>query len=93
MPIKNLTQGTAFTVGMVGGILLFIGLNFYSMSAHWRGVDQWGTPGIPFPFINGTGNLFRVVSIAGLFADTAFALCVSFCIGVATKSVWKEISN
>ena len=93
MPLSNLIRGNAFQLGFFTGILLFIGLNLYSMSAHWGGIDLWGWPGIPFPFLDGAGSIFSVISWIGLCADIASALSVSFCIGVTTKSVWNGISN
>lgn len=93
MAIKNLTQGNSFQAGFFSGILLFVGLNFYDMSAHWQGIDLWGWPGIPFPFLAGAGGLFDIISWIGLLADIVFALAMSFCIGVTAKAVSNEISN
>ena len=93
MPLNRLTHHTSFAVGMFTGILLFAGLNFYDISAHYQGIDLWGCPGIPFPFVCGAGNIFGIIEWPGLFADITFALAMSFCIGVTSKSVWEEISK
>ena len=93
MPMKSLVQGTAFKVGFFSGIILFVGLNFYSMAMHWKGLDLWGWPGIPFPFLDGFGDVFSAISWGGLLADIVFALALSFCIGVTVKSVSTEISK
>ena len=93
MSSKTLAHGVPFTLGLFTGILLFAGLNIYDMSAQWQGIDLWGCPGIPFPFACGAGDLFGIIEWWGLFADIAFALVLSFCMGVTSKSVWEEISN
>ena len=91
MPIKNLIRSNAFQLGFFSGILLFLGLNLYDMSAHWQGIDLWGWPGIPFPFLAGAGGLFDVISWPGLIADIIFALAMSFCIGITAKVISQEI--
>lgn len=66
---------TAFICGFILGILLFIGLNIYSVALNYGGcIDCYGDFGFPFHF--GDQRLFMALEIrnwSAFIADVGFA--------------------
>jgi di/tricarboxylate transporter len=90
--MKN-SQNKAFTFGFCCGILSFIALNIYSLSANYGGcLDCYGDFGIPF--ILGDSNIkFGQFIWSGLIADLIFAIISSFIIGLVFKLVWLKFNS
>ncbi|CAN5850268.1 hypothetical protein BH20ACI4_BH20ACI4_12710 [soil metagenome] len=90
--MSKIFQNTTFILGFVFGILLFIGLNFYSLSANHRGyIDGFGESGFPFSWMDSGWFLQRIFWF-GLIADILFAIIFSFILGSIFKFVWSKIS-
>ena len=91
--MKKRTSNIAFHLGFWSGILLFIGLNFYSLAANYGGcMDCYGAFGVPFTLGDGNIKFFEFIWL-GLIADIIFALVFSFAIGVTCKFVWSKITS
>jgi hypothetical protein len=83
---------TAFNIGFTIGILLFIGLNFYSLDANYgRCIDCFGESGFPFSWMDRGWFLQRILWF-GLIADILFALFFSFLLGLIFNFVWSKMS-
>lgn len=89
--MSKLFQRNAFNLGFWVGILVFIGLNFYSLNANYGGcIDCYGKFGIPFPLMD-SGLLLQRILWIGLIADILIALIFSFAVGLIFKFVWEKL--
>lgn len=91
--MKKHTSNIAFHLGFWSGILLFIGLNFYSLAANYGGcMDCYGDFGVPFTLGDGNFKFLEFIWL-GLIADIIFALVFSFAIGLTCKFVWAKFTS
>ena len=89
--MKNTAYGNAYYLGLLSGIMLFIGLNWYSFEVNYEGWDRYGKSGVPFPMKDG-GNLFANIIWLGLIADIVFGLILSFATGLLFQLFWSKVS-
>ena len=91
--MSRLFLETAFNLGFVIGILLFIAFNFYSLNANYGGyIDGFGESGFPFSWMDSGWFLQRILWV-GLIADVLVATAFSFIVGLIFKNVWSRISS
>ncbi len=76
-------------LGFCTGIILFIGLNFYSLNANYGGWDDFGAFGIPFLLMDSGWFLQRILWF-GLIADILIAIIFSFILGFVFEFVWSK---
>lgn len=91
--MKKHISNTAFHLGFWSGILLSIGLNFYSLAANYGGcIDCYGAFGIPF-ILGDAHIIFLEFNWFGLIGDIIFALGFSFLFGLFFKLIWLKINS
>jgi hypothetical protein len=85
--MKKYIQHIAPKIGFGRAILLFIGLNFYSLCANYGGcIDCYGDFGIPFTLAD-SNFMYMEFIWTGVIADFIFALICSYVIGLVYKSI------
>ncbi len=83
---------TTFNIGFTIGILLFIGLNFYSLDANYGGcIDCFGESGFPFSWMDRGWFLQRILWF-GLIVDILITIISSFILGLVFRFVWLKIA-
>ncbi len=84
--MKRLIKNTAFELGFVASILVFVLLNYHSYSWNrttWTCLDCGWQAGFPFRWYEVGGFVsYEEIIWIGLIADVAFAVTVSLWIGV-----------
>jgi hypothetical protein len=89
--MNKFLQSVAFNLGFIVGVLLFIGINFYSLSINYRGcIDCFGESGFPFLWMDQGWFLQRILWL-GLIADVLFGIISSFVMGLIFYSLWSKL--
>ncbi|HQU82408.1 MAG TPA: hypothetical protein PKY59_04750 [Pyrinomonadaceae bacterium] len=90
--MSKLFQNLYFILGIVLGFLIFVGLNFYSLTANYGNcIDCFGETGFPFTWMD-RGWFLQNILWFGLVADAFFAVIFCFLIGLILKEIREKIS-
>jgi ABC-type antimicrobial peptide transport system permease subunit len=86
----------SFVFGFLSGILLFLGLNYYThMQAYEDGLCFHCLREFGFPFYfykSGTSLHYEIILWSGLIADVVIALVFSILIGLLFGYVWSKFT-
>jgi hypothetical protein len=94
--MRKLISNTAFKVGFVAAILIFIFLNYLSFVSNecseWIDDCGWSF-GFPFNlYMEGGFISFKEILWLGLIADIFIAITFSFALGLVFRFVWSKIA-